>query len=52
LEHANVISYSPQKDFSKGALHAPIKDHLIPILKGLVVKSQIINLTLDPFSLL
>ncbi len=49
LEHAKGISYNLQKYFSKGVLHAPIRDNLISVLKGFVVKSQILNLTLGLF---
>jgi hypothetical protein len=45
LEYAREISYNPQKDLYNGALHAPIEDHLTPILRGFVVGSQIHNLT-------
>jgi hypothetical protein len=48
LEHKRAIAYSPQKDFSNGVLHAPIKDHLTFALRGFVVKSQIPNLTSGP----
>jgi hypothetical protein len=47
LEHAREIFYSPQKDFFNNVLHASIKDHLMPTLKGFVVRNQIPNLTPD-----
>ncbi len=48
FEHARTITYSPQKDFSNGVLHAPIRYHLSPTLRGFMVQSQIENLTLGP----
>jgi hypothetical protein len=48
LEHAKAISYIPQKDLSNGVFDPPIKDHLTPTLRGLVVGSQIPNLTPNP----
>ncbi len=39
------IFYIPQNDFSNGVLHALIRDHLTPTLKGFVLESQIPNLT-------
>jgi hypothetical protein len=48
LEHAKGISYSPQKYFSKGVLHALIKNDLTLVVRGFVVRSQIPNLTLGP----
>ncbi len=33
------------KKIFQGCLHAPIEDHLTPILRGFVVRSQIVNLT-------
>jgi hypothetical protein len=44
LKHEKALSYSLQKDLSKGVLHAPIGDHLIFALKGFLVRSQIPNL--------
>jgi hypothetical protein len=49
LEHARAISYSSQKDICiKGVLHAPIINHLALALRGFMVGSQILNLTLNP----
>jgi hypothetical protein len=45
LEQASALSYNPQKDLSYGVLHAPIRDHLTPALRGFMVGSQIPNLT-------
>jgi hypothetical protein len=45
LEYAREIFYSPQKDLSNDVLHASIKDHLTPILRGFIIGSQIHNLT-------
>jgi len=36
LEHVRALSFSPQKVLSKSVLHAPIKDHLTPTLRGFV----------------
>jgi hypothetical protein len=47
LEHVRAIFYFPQNDLSNGVLHALIKDHLTPALKGFVVESQNFNLTLN-----
>ncbi len=49
LEHARAISYSPQKYFSKGVFHAPIRKHLTLVLRGFVVGSRIFNLTPNLF---
>jgi hypothetical protein len=46
LEHTRAISYCPEKDLSNGVLHAPIRNDLTPTLRGFVVGSQILNLTL------
>jgi hypothetical protein len=48
LDCTRKISYNVQKDLFNGVLHAPIKYHLIPSLRGFVVGSQIFNLILDP----
>jgi hypothetical protein len=47
LEHARAIFYSFQKDIFNGVLQAPIRAHLALTLKGFVVGSQILNLTLN-----
>jgi hypothetical protein len=47
LDCTRKISYNVQKDLFNGVLHAPIKYHLIPSLRGFVVGSQIFNLILD-----
>ncbi len=49
LEHMKVIFYSFQKNLSKGVLHAPIEDHLTPALRGFAIRSQIPNLTPNPY---
>jgi len=36
------------KDFSKGVLHAPIRNDLTCTLRGFVVRNQILNLILGP----
>ncbi len=48
LNHERQISYSLQKNISKNVLHASIKSHLTPNLRGFVVGSQIPNLTPSP----
>jgi len=48
FKNSKIISYSPQKDLSKGLKHALIGPHLTPTFKGFVVKNQIPNLTLAP----
>ncbi len=48
FEHVMAITYSLQKNISNNLLHALIRDHLTPTLKGFVVKNQIPNLTPDP----
>jgi hypothetical protein len=47
LKHYREISYIPQKGLSNGVLHAPIRDHLTFVLRGLVIESQFFNLTLS-----
>jgi hypothetical protein len=47
LEHEKAIFYNPQKDFFNGVLHVLITYHLIPILIGFVIESQILNLIPD-----
>ncbi len=49
FKNVKAKSYSLQKNLSKGVYHAPIGAHLTPAFKGLVVKSQIPNLTPAPF---
>jgi hypothetical protein len=44
LDHARVISYSPQKEFSNDVLHFPISNLFTFVLRGFVVGSQIPNL--------
>jgi hypothetical protein len=48
-EHASKISHNSQKDISNGVLHAPIEDDFIIVLRGFVVRSQVPNLTPNPF---
>jgi len=48
-EHASKISHNSQKDISNGVLHAPIEDDFIIVLRGFVVRSQVSNLTPNPF---
>jgi hypothetical protein len=42
----NILKDS--KKYFQHALHAPIGDHLTPILRGFLVRNQIPNLTLGP----